>query len=142
MSLSAGGSMKQEITKDEYGLQFWDQTCFARVFVRIVNSETYEQITGKKAPPTPISAQTYSSYGYPWFDIYNESPQQSIAQSNILNQVKSVSEMDKNKYAWPQQDDSSISLASSQVKSLYYNKNEVRDGNLTHIKQNQVICIE
>jgi len=128
MSLSAGGSMKQEISEDEHGLQFWDRTCFARVYVRIVNSEMYEQITGKKAPPTPITAQTYSSYGYPWFDIYNESPQSSIDQSNVLNQVKSVKQVDKQKYAWPQQEDTSIQLSSSQVKSLYHNKNTVRDG--------------
>jgi len=128
MSLSAGGSMKQEITKDDFGLEFWDQTCSARIYVRIVNSEMYEQITGMKAPPTPITAQTYSSYGYPWFDVYNESPQNSIDQSNALNQVKSVSQIDKDKYAWPQQDDSSIQLSASQVKSLYHDKNQVRDG--------------
>ena len=128
MSLSAGGSMKQEISKDEFGIDFWDQECFARVYVRIVNSEMYEQITGKKAPETPITAQTYSSYGYPWFDIYNESPQNSIDQSNILNQVKSVKQIDSEKYAWPQQDDSSIQLTGAQVKKLYSNPNEVRDG--------------
>jgi hypothetical protein len=128
MSLSAGGSMKQEISKDPFGLNFWDQSCFSRVYVRIVNSEMYENITGMKAPLSPISANTYSSYGYPWYDIYNETASNSIDQSNKLNQVKSVKEIDQTKYAWPQQDDSTVTLPSSQVKSIYHDKKVVRDG--------------
>ena len=42
--------MKQEISVDENGVDFWDQDNWARIYVRIVNSEMYEQITGKKAP--------------------------------------------------------------------------------------------
>ncbi len=128
MSLSAGGSMKQEISKDDYGIDFWDQSCFGRCYIRIVNSAMFKQITGKDAPPTPISAKTYSDYGYPWFDIYNEDPANSIKQSTILNNVKSVKEIDAQKYAWPQQDDSTIKLPASQVKNLCKPSNNVRDG--------------
>jgi hypothetical protein len=128
MSLSAGGSMKQQIFKDDYGIDFWDQSCFGRCYIRIVNSTMFKQITGKDAPPTPISAQTYSQHGYPWFDIYNEDPANSIQQSSILNNVKSVKEIDAQKYAWPQQDDSTIKLSASQVKTLCKPSNDVRDG--------------
>jgi hypothetical protein len=127
MSISTGGSMKQEISKDPYGLSFWDQSCFGRVYVRIVNSEMYENITGKKAPACPISAQTYSSYGYPWYNVYNESASNSIDQSNKLNQVQSVKQIDQQKYAWPQQNDSTVHIPASQVKPIYHAAS-IRDG--------------
>jgi hypothetical protein len=65
MGLAAGGRMLQDIYPDSYGVDTWDQSRKGRVFVHIVNSATYETITGRPPPPTPISARTYTEYGLP-----------------------------------------------------------------------------
>jgi hypothetical protein len=126
MGISAGGKMKQKIIQDPFGVNHWDTTCFGRCFVHIVNSAMYQQITGKAPPSTPISAKTYSSYGYKWYDMYEENVS-SVQGSNILDNVKSVKEIDQEKYAFPQQDDSTVYINANQVQKIP-NKNHVRDG--------------
>ncbi|KAL9653432.1 hypothetical protein ABK040_002068 [Willaertia magna] len=130
LGIAAGGKIKQQIVEDPYGPEFWDLNSKSRVFVHIVNSEMYRLITGENPPETPISAKTYSSYGYPWFDWYNENVK-SVQKSTILEQVKSVSQVDQQKYAWPIQDNSTCNINNVKViKSNYnpYSKNSVRDG--------------
>jgi hypothetical protein len=126
MGLAAGGKMKQKIYEDKHGATYWDENNFARVFVHIVNSAMYEQITGKKPPETPVDASAYTNFGYPWFDIYDENAP-SVKPSTVLQNVKSVKEIDQQKFAWPQQDDSTVHIPSSQVKTVL-DKNAVRDG--------------
>lgn len=50
MGLSAGGKMKQKIYKDKYGVDTWDENNYGRVYVHIVNSAMYKQITGREPP--------------------------------------------------------------------------------------------
>jgi len=132
MGLAAGGTIKQSIHSDPYGIDTWDQSKFGRVFVHIVNSQMWTQITGQAPPETPISAQTYSAHGFPWFDIYEENAS-TVPTSSTLSGIKTVKEIDQEKYAWPQQDDSSIRLSGSQVHQIPGNKphdpqHSVRDG--------------
>jgi hypothetical protein len=87
MGISAGGSIKQAIVKDPYGPTFWDQGKFGRVYVHIVNSEMYQQITGRAAPTTPITRQTYINKAMPWYDIYDEKP--GVLPSDVLSNIKS-----------------------------------------------------
>ena len=124
LGLAAGGKMSQQIVEDPYGFSFWDESTKARVFIHIVNSAMFYQITGDVVPPSPITAQTYSSYKYPWYDFYDETVG-SVPKSNILSQVKSVKEVDQEKHLPPQQDDSTVQI--NNVKTLT-NKG-VRDGN-------------
>ncbi|KAL9653421.1 hypothetical protein ABK040_002057 [Willaertia magna] len=95
------------------------------------SSNNFNNNSADKDPPeTPISAKTYSSYGYPWFDWYNENVK-SVQKSTILEQVKSVSQVDQQKFAWPIQDNSTCNINNVKViKSNYnpYSKNSVRDG--------------
>ncbi len=72
MGLAAGGRMVQDIHPDPHGADAWDVARSARVFVHIVDAGLYEQITGKPAPPTPISAKTYTEHGMPWFAEYGD----------------------------------------------------------------------
>ncbi len=129
MGLAASGKMKQKIYPDKYGVKTWDENNFGRVYVHIVNSMMYREITGKEAPPTPATAKTYTPYGFPWFDLYDEH-KGDVVKGNTLSQVKSVKEMDKEKGFAPQQDDSSIEVSDEQVKKLKLKSdpNAVRDG--------------
>ena len=59
MGLGAGGKT------DEYGVGVWDTENFDEVYVHIVNSGMFQQIIDREPPSTPISAETYTEYGYP-----------------------------------------------------------------------------
>lgn len=130
MGLAAGGKMKQKIYPDSYGIDTWDETNFGRVYVHIVNSMMYREITGKEPPQTPVTAKTYTQLGFPWFDLYDEH-KSDVAASEILSQVKSVKEMDGEKGFAAQQDDTSVKIPNEQVKQLKLKSdpNQVRDGN-------------
>jgi hypothetical protein len=91
MGLGAGGTMRQKVYADPYGVETWDQSAFGAVFVHIVNVAQYEVITGRAAPPTPIDAKTYTDLGFPWFELYDEE-RQDLRAGKRLAMVKSVQE--------------------------------------------------
>ena len=93
MGLGAGGKMEQKIYPDEYGVDVWDTANCAEVYVHIANSSMFERITGEKPPQSPISAETYTEYGLPWFKLYDEYVPDPVA-SDELAKVKTVDEMD------------------------------------------------
>lgn len=107
MGLGAGGQMKQKVYPDPHGIDTWDSENTGRVNVYLVNSVAYSEITGKEAPPSPISAQTYAQHNFPWFDLYDET-MPDLEASETLQQVKSVKEKDEEQGHGPQQDDSSV----------------------------------
>jgi hypothetical protein len=73
MGLGAGGAISQKLYPDRYGIDTWDPEQTATVHIRLLNSETWTELTGRPVPPTPISAQTYAAHGLPWFSLYDES---------------------------------------------------------------------
>lgn len=107
MGLAAGGKMKQKIYEDPHGFEVWDQGNTERVFIHIVNSQMWTEITGEPPPATPVSAHTYTQYGYPWYEIYEED-KDDVQGSGTLGNVKPVSEMDADKGFEDQQDDSPL----------------------------------
>ncbi len=126
MGLGAGGRMEQEIYPDEYGIDTWDQENYRRVYVHIVNSMMYREITGMEPPPTPITAKMYAEYDLPWFDLYDEG-RGDLKPSDTLAKVKSVKEMDKKKGFSGQQDDGTVEIPQEQVKKLKVDPSVVED---------------
>jgi hypothetical protein len=127
MGLGAGGKMRQKIYPDKHGLDTWDVENYGRVYVHIVNSMMYREIAGKEPPKTPITAKTYTQYGFPWFDLYDEQ-EGDVSQSTTLSQVKTIKGMDQEKGFSPQQDDTPIEVSESQVKVLKSDPTLVEDG--------------
>jgi hypothetical protein len=129
MGLGAGGKMKQKIYEDKHGIETWDAENFGRVYVHIVNSLMYREITGEEAPPTPVTAKTYAERGYPWFDLYDEHLE-DIAAPDALKGVKSIKEMDADKGFEPQQDDDSVDVPEEKIVKyeMDKDKNRVDDG--------------
>jgi hypothetical protein len=118
MGLGAGGKMAQKIYPDPFGVETWDSDNYGSVFVHIINSEWYQELTGRKPPRSPISAKTYTKYGMPWFELYDED-RQSLAGSERLGRVKSVREKDLESGSTAgSADDESIEIASEQVKKV------------------------
>ncbi|MEW6208381.1 MAG: hypothetical protein AB1631_08435 [Acidobacteriota bacterium] len=127
MGLSAGGRMKQKIYSDPHGLDTWDENNYGRVYVHIVNSLAYREITRLEPPATPVTAKTYSEYGLPWFDLYDEK-MGDIKAPDALRQIKSVKEIDKEKGFAPQQDDDTVNVPEDKIITYKIDKNEVEDG--------------
>lgn len=92
MGLAAGGRMRQKIYPDEYGFDTWDQLNHGRVYVHIVNSMMFREITGKEPPSTPICARQYTEAGLPWFDLYDEH-RRDLKPSTLLRKVKSIGQL-------------------------------------------------
>ncbi|MFC2167092.1 hypothetical protein ACFLQZ_03925 [Acidobacteriota bacterium] len=127
MGLGAGGKMKQKIYPDEYEIDTWNQNNYGRIYIHIVNSMAFRDITGFEPPTTPISAKQYASYGFPWFDLYDEE-KGDIKSSKDLNKVKTIKEMDKEKGFKPQQDDSSVKIFHKKIVLLQKKGKPVQKG--------------
>jgi hypothetical protein len=119
--------MEQKIYPDSYGIDSWDPQSFGRVYVHIVNSMMYRQITGSEPPPTPVTAQEYARHGFPWFDLYDQE-KPTIDESHAFAGVKSLGEMNKEPGFSSQQDDSSVDIPGFTIKTLQVGKQIVNDG--------------
>jgi hypothetical protein len=129
MGLGAGGKMKQKIYPDPHGIETWDAANYGRVYVHIVNSMMYREITGEEPPPTPVTAKLYAEHGYPWFDLYDEKKSDIAAPEN-LQHVKSIKKMDAEKGFAPQQDDESIEVPDDKIVKYHMpdDPDAVQDG--------------
>jgi hypothetical protein len=128
MGLAAGGRMKQKIYDDPHGLDTWDETRAARVFVHVVNSQEWRALTGEEPPPCPIDARTYTAHGLPWFDLYDEHIA-AVDGSDVLAQVKSVKHIDAGKSTLPLQGDDPVSpTLVRKLKTAVARGLRIRDG--------------
>lgn len=124
MGLAAGGRMKQKVYPDSHGVDAWDPDATSRVFVHLVNSELWREITGEEPPATPVTAASYAQAGLPWFELYDEHAS-TIDPTSTLASVKSVKDLDAIKSTLPLEDDASVtpSLVTRLARAL-----GVRDG--------------
>jgi len=123
MGLGVGGHMRQMIYPDRYGLDTWDTENSGSVFVHIINSEQYRDITGHAPPPTPVSAKSYTEHGFPWFDLYDED-KGTVRASKKLGKVKSVREKDQERGIKTKQE--SAEIKPGQVKKIKLPKSRKR----------------
>ncbi|OKK22221.1 hypothetical protein AMK16_03315 [Streptomyces sp. CB00455] len=91
MGLGVGGSMRQEVYRDDRPLSAWAPEPAARVFVHLVTPPAWRRITGEQAPPSPVDRAAYTRAGLPWFDYYDDSAA-DLAPSGALSGVKPVGE--------------------------------------------------
>ncbi|HET6360474.1 MAG TPA: hypothetical protein VFH11_00280 [Gemmatimonadota bacterium] len=117
MGLGAGGRMRQKIYPDPHGARTWDESNAGRVYVHIANSAAWTAITGEPLPPTPISAELYTRYGFPWFDLYDEK-KGDLASSGVLKGVASIAEIDAEKGLPPDPEDATVDVAAGQVVGI------------------------
>lgn len=104
MGLGMGGSMRQEIYDDEYGLDAWDLDNSQRCFIMLTNAEQWMAITGEEPPLSPISAEDFSNAGLPWFDYYGGDCK-TIEGAKALGEIKSIKSIahEKGDPVWPEE---------------------------------------
>ncbi|MCU0550343.1 MAG: hypothetical protein MUC48_13420 [Leptolyngbya sp. Prado105] len=117
MGLGAGGQMSQKIYLDAFGVDTWDLANCGSIAVYIVNSEQYRELTDLEPLPTPITAQAYTQYGFPWFALYDEE-QGDVPAAEPLSRVKPIREQESEQGAIDQEEES-IDISESQVQKLY-----------------------
>jgi len=127
MGLAAGGRMRQKVYPDPHGVDTWDPDHTARVFVHLVNSELWRELTGEKPPRTPVTAKEYARHGLPWFDLYDEHLG-TVAPQDALAKVKSVKDLDAGKSTLPLQDDEPVTVGPLKKLPVPPNGTAVHDG--------------
>lgn len=127
MGIAAGGRLTQKIYPDAYGIDTWNEENSGRVYVHIVNSLMYRQITGEEPPATPVTAREYADHGLPWFALYDEG-KGDIEASPELAGIKSVEGMDETHGFKDLQDDGSVETPESVIVKLPAEKQTVQDG--------------
>jgi hypothetical protein len=127
MGLSPGGRMRQEIYEDPFSFDDWDMEHSSRCFVHVTNSLVWRAITGEQPPTAPLTAEQYTLSGLPWFDYYDDSAT-ALEGATILQQLKSVVQMGKEKGDVPLPENESVTV--NRVIQLRRNlrKNQVREG--------------
>jgi len=114
MGLGAGGKMRQKVYPDTYGLDTWEHEPVAEIVVYIINSEDFLAIVGETPPPSPVDAESYTAYGYPWFDLYDEH-KGDIPANDKLKNVQSTGTLDGSKGI---KTDASVDVPDSLVVKL------------------------
>lgn len=111
MGLAPGGRMRQEIYGDPFSIHDWDTGNGSRCFIHLVNSTTWQSITGQRPPSLPPTARDYTEAGFPWFDYY-DSELKALDGARTLAAVKGVSEMGKEKRATPLPENETVSVTN------------------------------
>jgi hypothetical protein len=127
MGLAPGGLMHQDIYDDEFDFEDWDHAQHSRCFVHITNSLVWQAITGERPPTTPPTAKQYTKAGLPWFDYYDDS-QKSLDGSSILQKLKSVFTLGKDKRAVPLPENESVRTDRVVKLRAGLKKGQVREG--------------
>ena len=92
MGLGAGGVIKQEIYRSAFSKSDWRSEPSARVWVHLVDANSWTSLTGEPQPSTPVTAAEYAKWGLPWFD-YFDADRVDVDGSPTLAGVRTVGEI-------------------------------------------------
>ena len=127
MGLAPGGKMRQEIYDDPYELDDWERRDCSRCFVHITNSLVWSAVTGSAPPTAPPTARQYTKAGLPWFDYYGGDAKPAEG-SKILDGLKSVLNLGKEKGDVPLPENESVTSEKVITIRAGMKKDEVREG--------------
>lgn len=115
MGLGAGGFMKQEIYEDKYGIDKWSPEG-QRVFIHLLNSLEYKEVTGKNPPTKPLEPKDYQNYGYTWYDYYSDN--KAVEGSKDLSKVDSIAQLEVKKDTVILEDNTGFNPQSKPIKNI------------------------
>jgi hypothetical protein len=126
MGLAPGGLMKQEVFTDRHGIAKWDQSHSAKCFVHLLNSQQFEQVTGRRPPTKAPTAESYAGHGLPWYDYYAEGLR-AVPGSDKLRKLDSVAALGNKKGEQPLPENAPVGTVNT-ITLMKRAPNEVRDG--------------
>lgn len=110
MGLGAGGHIRQEIYRDEHGFETWEPEPATTVRLELVDALAFAALTGLPMPHPPADAETYTSHGFPWFDLLSPT-RKDIEASERLAQVRSIADLEGRR-------EEPLPISESQVRRL------------------------
>lgn len=110
MTLAVSGKIKQKIYPDPYGIHVWNPDEFGSISIRILNSAEYRRIVGSPLPDSPITAETYTQAGLPWF-VLADDELSTLETPEKFKKIKSVRPGGLKK-------DRSVKIKPTQLKKL------------------------
>jgi hypothetical protein len=69
LGMGVGGTLRQRVYKDPYGLSAWDRSTATEVLLYVLAADRYALLTNRSPPPSPITAAAYAAAGIPWFEL-------------------------------------------------------------------------
>src|SRR5262249_34059499 len=111
LGIGAGGTLRQKIYPDKYGIEVWDKKSVRSFCVHLISAREFRAITGEPAPPTPVDAAAYTAAGFPWFELYDEQ-EGDIEAAEVLKRLRSIRELEG------QDPDPSVPVKGSQIRRL------------------------
>ncbi|MEH3155414.1 MAG: hypothetical protein PGN29_08705 [Gordonia paraffinivorans] len=91
MGLGTGGSITQSVATPVEPHDNWDLTAGLSTFVRTVNTEQWQAITGEPPHTPPLTIEEYRAHGFPWFERYDDTLARqgagSLASVSTVRQV-------------------------------------------------------
>ena len=94
MGIAAGGSLKQQIQKDTYGIDSWNPKRKRSLTIHLVNSIAYKEITGLEPPSSPITVDAYERAKIPWYSHYDETVP-IVKPPSIFKRILGISAIEK-----------------------------------------------
>lgn len=118
MGIAAGGSIEQKVVADRHGSDSWNEASATPICIHIVNSETFEAITGEKPPPCPITAYSYQKRGIPWFSNYDESAP-GLPGAKAFKFLKTVLQIDKKRGIKDAHAGATLSIQPDEIRRIH-----------------------
>ena len=126
MGIAAGGRMEQKIYPDPHGLGTWDEENSATLHVHILNSLQFSRVTGCPPPESPVTAQVYTHFGFPWFSLYDDE-MGDLSAPETLTRVQSIAELDQ-QHGELESSDIPLEIDPLQIHGIHYKKSQKDQG--------------
>jgi len=94
LGVGAGGTMRQKIYPDPYGVETWNAEDYAEFYIYLVRPDLFRELTGREPPPASISAETYTRLNLPWFELDDKNAPALVAPSR-LGEVETISKRER-----------------------------------------------
>ncbi len=86
LGMGAGGRMTQQVFEDTLGLETWDQTACAKLYVHLVEANDWKQIVGRPVRHAPLTESNYKTYNVTWYDYYAD--KDTLSATNQMAKIK------------------------------------------------------
>jgi hypothetical protein len=117
MGIAAGGNLKQQISRDTYGVESWSPEKKRSLTVHLVNSLAYKAITGMEPPTSPITAAAYQRANIPWYSNYDETEPVGKPPA-IFKRILSIAAIDNNRGITTPDDEFKRSIAIQNIHKI------------------------